>query len=260
MASPISRGSRHPRQAQHELAASSDGDGDALTSSDLTSLFPQLNSTRGWRTASNGEELWTKFEVRRESAEYYLNLYFECMDSISADSASYDYGTMDEPPPDAMLHPTCSPPDGPRNNTMTKLKIYCDTILRELIVMEEIALFVQQAYASLDEPVIPPTTTIWTLGCCLTAAFNSSAVIVATSALGALAGGVALVAPPAWRAYHTKKLQDTVASLRDLKKTVADGLDPARHRHSLDASRFSSLERITESIQIQSSRAIEEET
>lgn len=97
-----------------------------------------------------------------------------------------------------------------------------------------------------------------TIGCCLTAALNSSTVIVATSAVGAIAGGVALVAPTAWRAYHKKQLQDTITSLRDLKKTVAEGLDPARYRHSLRASRFASLERIAEDTKVESGRVIEE--
>ncbi len=154
MASPSSRALRHPRNAQLS------SDEDALTYANQTSPLPQLNAIRSWRTASSGEELWTEFEARRRSAEYYLNLYYECMDAISADS-SCDYGTMDQPSSDATLHPPHTPPDGPSNDNMIQLKIYRDTILRELIVMEEIALYVQQAYASIDDLVIPPKTTIW---------------------------------------------------------------------------------------------------
>ncbi|KAK0622708.1 hypothetical protein B0T14DRAFT_514313 [Immersiella caudata] len=236
-----------PHRARNTLLSS---DEDALAYSDGTSASPQLNNSRGWRTASTGDKIWTEFEVRRSSAEYYLNLYYECMDAITADASSLDYGTIDQP-----LSPELS------NANMVQLKIYRDTILRELIVMEDIAVYLQQAYnTSIHDSSIPTRTAIWTIACCLAAASRSSAVIVGASAAGAIAGGLALAIPPAWRAYHAAKLDGALAGLRDLKKTVADGEVPAQHKNLLDASRFASLEGIAESIQVVGGRVIGEES
>jgi len=152
MASPTSRASRHLPDAQPSNSE------DALTHSDSTSPLPQLRSRR-WRTASSGEELWSEFEARRRSAEDYLNLYYECMDTISTDLVSFDYGTVADTAFNRQVQE--APPDGQSNGDMVRLKIYRDTILRELIIMEDIALYVQQAYVSIDEPVMAPKTTIW---------------------------------------------------------------------------------------------------
>jgi len=148
MAPPSSQALLRPRNAQLSSYE------DALTYSYQTSPLPQLK-VRNWRTASGGEDLLSEFGVRRRSAAYYLNLYYECMDAISAGTSSYDYGTSDAAPD--------APPGRPStgNGDMTQLKIYRDTILRELIVMEEIALFVEQTYTSVKEPTIPAKPTIW---------------------------------------------------------------------------------------------------
>jgi len=81
------------------------------------------------------------------------------MDTISTDLVSFDYGTVADTAFNRQVQE--APPDGQSNGDMVRLKIYRDTILRELIIMEDIALYVQQAYVSIDEPVMAPKTTIW---------------------------------------------------------------------------------------------------
>lgn len=94
------------------------------------------------------EELWKKFEVHRRSAEYYLRLYHETMDRIDHDISDHS----NEPP--EPLHVTQQGANS--NGDMVKLKIYTDTLLRDLMVMEDIAIQTQHIHNSTEPPLIKP--------------------------------------------------------------------------------------------------------
>lgn len=101
-----------------------------------------------------GEQLWTKFEVHRRSAEDYLRLFRKCMDRINAsipedDNGLPDYSDM-EPPHQVAQQDTGN------NTDIIRLKIYTDTLLRDLIVLEDIAIQTQQTYESTEPPLIKP--------------------------------------------------------------------------------------------------------
>lgn len=56
------------------------------------------------RDESDIADIWSDFETHRQSAEYYLNRYFESLDQVAASCSSWDHptGSQSRPSDDGM--------------------------------------------------------------------------------------------------------------------------------------------------------------
>ncbi|KAK3934626.1 hypothetical protein QBC46DRAFT_399364 [Diplogelasinospora grovesii] len=197
-------------------------------------------------------DIWTEFEVRRRSAEYYLNRYFECMDRIT--TSVFASGDLDPPSPSEALSSRASP-DGERG--LMRLKIYTDSLLRDLIAMEETLARAQGIHDSAKPPIFSPIPAVWTLGCSLSAIAVPVRAVVGASIAGAVVGAIAIAAPPVRHAIQSHNLKQICLRLRHLKSAVANGDDLTKYHDDLTRSHFATLRQVAADIKANRGAVVE---
>ncbi|KAF5124048.1 hypothetical protein E5D57_011970 [Metarhizium anisopliae] len=91
---------------------------------------------------------------------------------------------------------------------------------------------------------LAPIAAIWprsTLACCISAATVPVKVIAGVSAVGAVAGALALAVPPTWHNIQSYSVRNTRASLKSLRCAFEQNNVGERHRDALEPSKFKYL-------------------
>ncbi|EXU94458.1 hypothetical protein X797_012471 [Metarhizium robertsii] len=88
---------------------------------------------------------------------------------------------------------------------------------------------------------LAPIAAICTLACCISAATVSVKVIAGVSAVGAVAGALALAVPPTWHNIQSYSVRNTRASLKSLRCAFDQNNVGERHRDALEPSKFKYL-------------------
>ncbi|KAK0619467.1 hypothetical protein B0T14DRAFT_496208 [Immersiella caudata] len=143
---------------------------------------------------------------------------------------------------------TSSPQAEEAERETMRLKIYADSLMRDLIVMEDTLTRAQAIHSSMKPDVLSPIPTMWTVGCTISAIAVPVRALVGVSIAGAIAGAVSLAAPTVWHSAQSKSLERNASKLRELKSAIENGADLTMYADYLSHKHFGTLKSIAAEI------------
>ncbi|KAK4183630.1 hypothetical protein QBC35DRAFT_477978 [Podospora australis] len=117
-------------------------------------LQPKDQQYENRMSAIDGAAIWRVFELRRRSAEYYVNQYLDYLADDFCSSDDDDDDDDDEQPSTSLA--------ASDSKMTTRLKISADTAIRDLKAMENIISDVQGILAIQSKPKVSPATVVCT--------------------------------------------------------------------------------------------------
>ncbi|KAM7214625.1 hypothetical protein V8F06_010024 [Rhypophila decipiens] len=171
-------------------------------------------------------DLWKEIEASRSSAEEYVNEYLDLLATSYLDPDEDNHG----PSPNAR-------------SVISRLRVFRDGALKDLRKLETQLVFAKALREAAPErsSAASSAAAIWTVACTVSAITIPARVAAGLSFFGAVAGVVALAAPPAWRSYHDSNFETMRLDVNKLRHAFEHDRPNDMSRELLRRSRFEHL-------------------
>ncbi|KAH6988925.1 hypothetical protein BKA56DRAFT_574855 [Ilyonectria sp. MPI-CAGE-AT-0026] len=174
------------------------------------------------------------FEVRRDSADHYLDQYLQCLDRIAA-ASSYD-SHVSFTSQDVTIRT-----EQEVNRDRVRMDISRDTVIRDLHVMDALITSAKATQNS-HRHLFSPAAAVWTFACSVSAVTIPVKLAAGLSVVGAVVGAVVLGAPPLYRYMEERNLDDGLARVQNLRHAFEQGNVQITNKDDLKAYQFKFLQ------------------